>query len=66
MRLEGHATRPEQVPGLMAALGEAEAYRGRRFRTLELRLLEDVDGASTSRRLRPGSKASTSSRSAER
>lgn len=42
MRLDGHATDPEQVPALMAALGEAEAYRGHRFRTLDLRRPEDA------------------------
>jgi MSHA biogenesis protein MshI len=46
IRLDGHALRPAQVPDFMAALGQAEAYEGRTFRTLQLkRSKDDADGA---------------------
>ena len=43
LRLEGSATEPGQVPELMAALGEAEAFRGRSFRTLEMMRPAEAD-----------------------
>ena len=41
LRIDGHASDPEQVPALMAALGEADAYSGHSFRTLDLRRPEE-------------------------
>lgn len=44
LRLAGHSLDPQQVPALISALGDAEAYRGHVFRTVELQRSE-VDAA---------------------
>lgn len=42
LRMDGHATSPERLPALMAGLGEAEAYSGHSFRTLDMRRPEEA------------------------
>ena len=43
LRLEGHALRADDVPRMIAALGEEAAYAGRAFRTLVIERPENAD-----------------------
>ena len=44
LRLDGHATGPQAVPALVAALGKAGAYQGHQFRTLRMQRAADANG----------------------
>ncbi len=59
IRLDGHARQPKQVPAFMAALGKADAFQGRKFRTLKLERPKDdgadvIDFVLASRRVQKG------------